>query len=990
MRRIVRTYVTGQPSAVVPRLLRVVNESGCIDEDTALGYAGSTLDAHERTRVEAHLDRCVACRRLVSVLARDDRTGEDRERAEHAPLHVEAATIGRFHVLDVVGAGGMGVVYAAYDPELDRKVAIKVLRPEARVVAEGRDGGLLVEGKAMARVMHPNVVSVHDVGVHGRSSFIAMEFVDGTSFRRWLEAAPRDAAEILTVIAGAGRGLAAAHAAGLVHRDFKPDNVLVTRDGRAKVTDFGLARASFADGEEAAAREISGTPGYMSPEQCAGDALDARSDQYSFAVTLFEALTGTRTFEPVTRETPLRFPARAKDLPGTVRRALARALSRDKDARFASMEAMLVELLPARGLRQSRALVGAIGLVALVVLVAGGVHRSLTARARACAEAGDRTRTVWNDASRSDVRRRFEASSRALARDARPVVERSLDEFAAALATEERATCDATHVRREQSEETYALRTSCLERRRTELGALVALLAQADDTVIENAVSAVDKLTPLDACRATAALVVQPLPPLDVTTRLEVERIRVRLAEAKVLLDAGRHRTGVELVDAVAKDAERVDYPPLRAEVLYLQAALRDQLSDESGAEELLYRAAEQAEVSRHDEAAARAKTLLVWVVGYRQARHEVGHALERGARAAVMRAGGRADLEATLENNVGTLLWAEGRYALAGERFARARTLWERSPGSNRPLVADALNNEGLALWNQGRLEGALAKHEEALALRTRLLGSDHPSVASSLNNLGLVAQDLARFEDARKYHLQAIRIQTGAYGEEHPLVASAWNNLGLAELGLGEDEAALGALLRAFAIRKATRATTHPDIGNSLLNLAVAHLALRHRQQARDNLAEAYAHQERNLGPNHPSLVDVLLVDARLLQLEGRFVDAADRARRAQTLARSVLGESHPSVAAARVEEGAALLARGRSEEAAACFREVVMLSDTLRDSLVVGRAALGLAEALSTRATRPELAALIERARGRLRAAGARGLEPLRHLEELEARR
>ena len=152
------------------------------------------------------------------------------------------ARIGRYVIIEQVGTGAMGVVYGAYDPELDRKIALKLLKPGQGREGHGASARLLREAKAIARLPHPNVVAVHDVGVLEDQVFLAMEFVAGGTIKSWLDEKPRSWREILDVFIAAGRGLAAAHAAGLVHRDFKPDNVLLDKEGRPRVVDFGLAR----------------------------------------------------------------------------------------------------------------------------------------------------------------------------------------------------------------------------------------------------------------------------------------------------------------------------------------------------------------------------------------------------------------------------------------------------------------------------------------------------------------------------------------------------------------------------------------------------------------------------------------------------------------------------------------------------------------------------------------------------------------------------
>ncbi|HUQ07470.1 MAG TPA: protein kinase [Kofleriaceae bacterium] len=280
--------------------------------------------------------------------------------------------LGRYELGDTLGAGGMGQVFRARDPQLNRVVAIKVLHPGA-----GHERRLLREAQAMARLSHANLAVVHDVGTDGDEVFIAMELVDGGTLKRWL-GTPRPWRARLDAVIAAGRGLAAAHAAGVVHRDFKPDNVLVTSDGVPKVVDFGLARGV---GEEVPVPDrndvlhspmtvtgtVMGTPAYMAPEQWAGEPADARADQFSFAVTAYEALWGKRPLEPGTTE--LRDPP-PSDVPDGVWPVLRRALAADPAARHASIDALLDALVtaaaPASSSSRRRMLV--VAAAALVVL----------------------------------------------------------------------------------------------------------------------------------------------------------------------------------------------------------------------------------------------------------------------------------------------------------------------------------------------------------------------------------------------------------------------------------------------------------------------------------------------------------------------------------------------------------------------------------------------------------------------------------------------
>ncbi|MCY1055479.1 serine/threonine-protein kinase [Nannocystis sp. SCPEA4] len=291
----------------------------------------------------------------------------------------EPSTIGRFQVLRVVGAGGMGVVYAARDPQLDRTVALKLLHPaQLGLAAQQR---LLREAQAMARLQHPNVLAVYDAGVHASQVWIAMEYEGGGTLGDWLRAAPRRWLEVLEVLVQAGRGLAAAHGAGLVHRDFKPANVLVG-GGRIRISDFGLARLGeealaeverTADEHVAALAEpmtrtgaVLGTPAYMAPEQLAGGQASARSDQFAFCVVLFEALHGHRPFRgdnlaqlcEAFQRGALVKPARP--VPRRLQAVLERGLQVDPERRFPSMDALLAELARVREERSWYGLLGAL------------------------------------------------------------------------------------------------------------------------------------------------------------------------------------------------------------------------------------------------------------------------------------------------------------------------------------------------------------------------------------------------------------------------------------------------------------------------------------------------------------------------------------------------------------------------------------------------------------------------------------------------------
>ena len=307
----------------------------CPPAEKLLEFAAGSLPDDASAKIEAHIDDCSECRGALSNLARGD-----------APPF-----FGRYRIDTVLGSGGMGIVYRAWDPQLARPLAIKVVRRGGEDT-QGR-ARLVREAQALARLSHPNVCHVYDVGTDGDEVWLAMELIDGVSLRQWTDAT-RTREQLLDVLLGAAQGIAAAHDAGLVHRDVKPENVLITRDGRAIVTDFGLARTEDRidpnastlsnDPHLTATGAIAGTPAYIAPEQLTGDPIDARVDQFAWAVMAWEILVGARPF-------PIIFAARIEAvqnglkppeaLPKPMGAALVKAMSYVPRDRFASMRELI-------------------------------------------------------------------------------------------------------------------------------------------------------------------------------------------------------------------------------------------------------------------------------------------------------------------------------------------------------------------------------------------------------------------------------------------------------------------------------------------------------------------------------------------------------------------------------------------------------------------------------------------------------------------------
>ncbi|MFY2560673.1 protein kinase domain-containing protein [Corallococcus terminator] len=377
----------------------------CPDENALAGFASGVLPPADMPGMAAHLDVCEDCRALVAAVAAEasapnpggvsqeptwlDSEGlptEGEKSGLAGELLLAGTRLGPYVLRELLGVGGMGVVYAAEDPRLERRVAVKLLRPLRERDEDESRVRLSREAQAMARLSHPNVLPIFELGSADGRDYLAMEWVEGATLAGWLREREHPWRDVLKMFLAAGAGLAAAHQQGLVHRDFKPANVLVGRDGRPRVTDFGLARRwRREDSDSRAAIEVStttqplatdleqtaltregttpGTPAYMSPEQRQGRTVDARSDQYSFCVALYEALHGERPARLSKRTAVDARGGKPPRLPAHVRAALTRGLASDPEERHPSMDALLQALSGPSSMR------GSVMALALVVLL---------------------------------------------------------------------------------------------------------------------------------------------------------------------------------------------------------------------------------------------------------------------------------------------------------------------------------------------------------------------------------------------------------------------------------------------------------------------------------------------------------------------------------------------------------------------------------------------------------------------------------------------
>ncbi len=859
------------------------------------------------------------------------------------------ALIDRYVVLDRLGSGGMGVVYLAYDSDLERRVAIKLLQIGGGHDPELARARLMREGQAIAQLSHPNVVQVYELGALDDELFIVMEYVAGMSATRWLKQEKRSREEILDIFLQAGRGLAAAHEKGIIHRDFKPENILVGDDGRVRVLDFGLARALEgpveppADGPSIStssgslhssltqAGAVMGTPAYMPPEQHAGEETGPASDQFSFCVALWEAVCGERPFEGETYHElawhvhlgkTRELPPDAR-IPGWLASLMRRGLSVDPAKRFPTMDALLAELGRDRGARRRRLLL-AVAFAALASVAVFAVATRAGA-AEPCTGAERRLVGVWDAAAREELRDAFTAVPARYATEVLSIVDGELDAYAEDWLAMHREACEATQVHGEQSEEVLDARMACLNRRREELSSLVQLLAKADADLIQRAPRAVRGLTPIDSCADIDALMAPVPMPDDPAVRAKVADVQRDIARVKALQLAGKVDEGLEAATRALEQAKATGYGPLRAEALSHMAYVYASKNDDAEAEKWFLDAYFEAIASHHTDVASECAVELIYAVT-KQGRHDEALAWVRRARAWLAALGENDDRKADLEINLGLLYEETGKYEQALEHHAAALDIRRRLYGDKHYKVGAALNNEGLVYHSLGKYEEALKRFKEANEIFRQTLGAHHPHVGWTAQNIGNIAFALGKLDEAEPAFRTAVEIISEAYGPKSANAASTRFSMAtlLSERGkLDEARAELEAVLSIFEAERGKDSMDVAMVANSLGIIATQQGrhedALAYYQRSGAIRIATYGAEHEQAGRAHEAL-------GNAYSSMGRYRESLKEYEQAEAIYRKVFGAEHDQVAGALIGMGEARLNLGQPAAAIPSLEEAV----------------------------------------------------------------
>lgn len=824
------------------------------------------------------------------------------------PLHRELA--GRYVLIDEIGAGGAGVVFRAWDRELERRVAIKLLKSTSTSEPHTASTRLRREAQANALLQHPNVVSIFDVNEHRGEVFIAMEYVGGGSLKAWLST-PRTSDEILDAFLGAGRGLLSAHEKGVVHRDFKPSNVLMSGDGRALVADFGLARALDGASAERGSDEhlvdpglgslvdlaltrtgsVVGTPAYMAPEQLAGRRVDARADQFAFCLSLAEALTQTSSPRVATTDAnapePGSDPAswlRGRSLPPRLRVVLVRGLAVNPEDRFPTLHPVLAAIerhLDRRRTGGRRATVAVLG-VALIAVTATTMMRG-----RPCEGFDEELSGVWDEERR-------EALSSGIAGGPSTgwsQVWSSFDRYARSWVRARTQVCSATRIRGEQSEELLDVRMSCLDGRLDQLAMLLSLVEGGRLTTIDAASEAVLRLPGPDPC-LRAERSGPAFEPEDPERRAAVESVRTASNELEALLAAGLFEEGLDKAEATTAAADATAHERSRARARALLArfqAANDRFDEAAASWE---RAALLAESAGDDELRLDAYLALIRLdSGAPATAPRTDRNVER-ARALLRRRSAGPGRRAALESALSQLSLRRGDLIACRDHGERARRLLESAPG--RPLFERIQVAEDLAICASrlGARKEAARIFEEALADAERELGPDHPRVARLHSRLSRALDFSGDREGAERSARRALEVFQSTLGPDHSETAFAHQALANAHFRRGDFRASADELGRAIEILTRVYGPASSEVGVLRSSLALSLVRLEAFEEALDLHRQAIATLTAAVGPRHP------LTGAARGRLGGALQDSGDceGAIRECRVAKEILEESDP----------------------------------------------------------------------------------------------
>ena len=865
------------------------------DERIARHLAAPSLTP-DGERIIAHTEGCDRCRARVGEALRAQQAATAPgapESTSGRPALRPGLAFGEYELGEPIGAGATAQVYLARHPSLDRQVALKLVAlPETPSAREHTAARALREGRALAKLTHPNVVTVHTVGEAHGYAYVAMELVRGGTLRAMASRPPASAAEVrarLATLVLAGRGLAAAHRSGLVHRDFKPDNVLLTETGVPRVTDFGLAReaegsqeTSFdtvsGEFEDAATRltrsgAVVGTPAYMAPEQLEGHPATALSDQFAFCVTASECLLGARPFEAPPAGSrrfargPLRPFPRQSVVPRAVVRLLWRGLEPAPAARHPSLESLLDALeREARPPRRWRWAALPVGLAVLVATAVTWSQHQAKVRAERCADAA-RWTGVWDAARKAERSGAFAATGKPFAAAAAMQVIASIDRFTQSWSDLERQRCLSPEA---DGRGDRAYETLCLSQRRHDLVALIDALCRPTPEGVGRVSDLSATVAPASSCLVAPSPTARP--PLEETASKERDAVQDLIARSRVNRQVGDLADAERQGREALSQARALAQAPLEAEAgLALGWALRD-LEKREEATTVLFAAVMLAEKTGLFALAAQ-----VWLT------------------------------MATIDRS-GTQVASERWLELADVAIARAGSPWE--------LEAQAMSERGYSLVLHGRFDGAIALQEKATAVLTRHLGAESPTALKSTGRLASSLGMMGRCTEAEPLLRQNLARRRVALSPLHPETLQILETLAICLQRTGRAEESLPLFDELLRGRAQLSGPESPPYAVALSNYAGALHDLHRFPEALELVERAWAIKVKAFGPTDPRVARQLMDVGIVLRSMGRSAEALESLHRARDLFEQSPGDGPFQGAEVRLEAAGVLAVLKRWE--------------------------------------------------------------------------
>ncbi|MGH1342844.1 MAG: protein kinase domain-containing protein [Nannocystales bacterium] len=810
-------------------------------------------------------------------------------------------SIGRFELRERLGAGGMGVVMSAFDPQLHRTVAVKVLRDAGDSEEQAR---LLDEARAMAKVRHPNLVTVYEAGTHEDSVYIVMEFVEGGTLRAWLEGSPRTWRDVAQVFLQAGRGLAAIHDAGMVHRDFKPDNVLLGEDGRPQVSDFGLARHQRApmasvdleaseDGDANATQTggLAGTPNYLAPEQWRGERADATSDQWSFCVTLHEALFGQRPFECTTvaelclavmsgKRTAL--PESVPAVPRWLERILERGLSTERSARFRTMHELAAAIENGLDTRRGRTL----RVAALATLGTGAVAgvAFVATQDTPCQDIDLRLEEAWTPSRKASIAAQFTAVPE-FGEAVWGLLESKLDARVEEWTEQRRDACEGTHVRGEQSHEALDLRMRCLDRRAVEVESLLETYDTIEPEGVPLALTRLGRLPAIDVCADLEFLELSQPTPEAAEEREAVAKLRERGGRLNATSGGDNLEEFEAAAVALVADAVELGYEPFIAEAKLTRAKIESLLGHGEVAGNLYEEAFEHALATGHLKVQVWSAVVATFVYAEQVRDPKAADRWGRQAQALLRAHPYFQPARRALQTNLGSAALRAGDFDKAREHFDEAVRLFEEAGLGESIDAIGAEANLGILERRAGNLDEAMTRLEQAKANARRGLGDAHPIVGSISNSLAAVYLNLERFDDAEAQYRESLELlernpATGSSRIGHPL-----NNLGQLLVERGEAEEGVPLLSRCIRLWTQSEGADYPGLAGPLSYRGEGLVALGRVEEAQADLLRARELQPKSASPDEQGRVLLLLARAYATTDQARAEGFIEDARALET---------------------------------------------------------------------------------------------------------